>query len=108
MRVYLSGPITDNKNYHLDFLKAENRVTSIFKGADVINPMWLKNMLPNGKHEEYMEICLQLVGMVDMMVMLPGWEKSKGSTIERSLAKEIGISIIELSELEQNTPTEAK
>ena len=107
MRVYLSGPITDNKNYHLDFLKAENRVTSIFKGADVINPMWLKNMLPNGKHEEYMEICLQLVGMADMMIMLPGWEKSKGATIERSLAKETNLPIIEFAELEQNT-AEAK
>lgn len=108
MRVYLSGPITDNKNYHLDFLKAENRVTSIFKGTDVINPMWLKNMLPNGKHEEYMEICLQLVGMADMMVMLPGWEKSKGATIERSLAKETGLPIIEFAELEQNTTAEAR
>lgn len=107
MRVYLSGPITDNKNYHLDFLKAENKVTSIFKGTDVINPMWLKNMLPNGKHEEYMEICLQLVSMADMMVMLPGWEKSKGATIERSLAKETGLPIIEFAELEQNT-AEAK
>ena len=108
MRVYLSGPITDNKNYHLDFLKAENRVTSIFKGVDVINPMWLKNMLPNGKHEEYMAVCLALVPISDMLVMLPGWEKSKGATIERSLAKEIGISIIELSELEQNTTAEVK
>ena len=107
MRVYLSGPITGNKNYHLDFLKAENRVTSIFKGADVINPMWLNNVLPNGKHDEYMALCIPLVGMSDMMVMLLGWEKSKGATIERSLAKEIGISIVELSELEQNT-AEAK
>nr|DAP03645.1 MAG TPA: hypothetical protein [Caudoviricetes sp.] len=61
MRVYLSGSITDNKNYHLDFLKAENRVTSIFKGA----------------------------------------------TIERSLAKETNLPIIEFAELEQNT-AEAK
>ncbi len=107
MRVYLSGPITTNKNFRLDFSKAENKICSVFKGVDIINPMWLNNVLPNGKHDEYMALCIPLVGMSDMMVMLPGWEKSKGATIERSLAKEIGISIVELSELEQNT-TEAK
>lgn len=108
MRVYLSGPITTNKNFRLDFSKAENKICSVFKGVDIINPMWLNNVLPNGKHDEYMALCIPLVGMSDMMVMLPGWEKSKGATIERSLAKEIGISIIELSELEQNNIAETK
>lgn len=51
MRIYLSGPITGVENYHLNFLKAENQVRDIFKNDEVINPMWMGNMLPGGSRK---------------------------------------------------------
>lgn len=36
MRIYLSGPITNEKNYRLNFLRAENTVRSHIKGSVII------------------------------------------------------------------------
>ena len=96
MRIYLSGPITGVEDYHLNFLKAENQVRDIFKNDEVINPMWTGNLLPSGSHEEYMTICFALVGMADKMVMLEGWQQSKGARMEEKLAEEMGIDVLEL------------
>lgn len=96
MRIYLSGPITGVENYHLNFLKAENQVRGIFKNDEVINPMWMSNVLPNGSHEEYMNLCFALVGMADKMVMLEGWQQSQGAHMEKKLAEEMGIEVLEL------------
>ena len=100
MRIYLSGPITGIKNYTLNFLRAENvlRSQNEFKGCDVINPARLGNVLPRGTHAEYMELCYALVGMADKMVMLVGWQQSKGAMLEKRMAEEMDMEIYELQE----------
>lgn len=100
MRIYLSGPITGVKNYLFNFLRAENiiRVNKKFKGCDVVNPARLGNVLPYGTHKEYMELCYSLVGMSDKMVMLKGWQKSKGAKLEKKMAEEMDMEIYELQE----------
>lgn len=100
MRIYLSGPITGIKNYLLNFLRAENtiRAHNKFKSCDVVNPARLGNVLPHGTHKEYMELCYALVGMADKMVMLEGWQKSKGAMLEKRMAEEMDMEIYELQE----------
>lgn len=100
MRIYLSGPITGIKNHLLNFLRAENtiRASKRFKGSDIINPARLGNVLPYGTHEEYMELCYSLVGMADKMVMLAGWQQSKGAMLEKRMAEEMDMEIYELQE----------
>ena len=100
MRIYISGPITNEKNYRLNFMRAENTLRSHVKGSVVVSPMRLGDILPNGSHKEYMELCYSLVGMSDIMVMLPGWKKSTGARKERSLAKEMNMQIFELDEID--------
>lgn len=99
-RIYISGPITGIKNYLLNFLRAENaiRASKRFKGSDIINPARLGNVLPYGTHKEYMELCYSLVGMSDKMVMLDGWQKSKGARLEKKMAEEMDMEIYELQE----------
>lgn len=100
MRVYLSGQITGIKNYRINFLSAENKIRSHkrFKGCDVINPGRLSNVLPNGTHKEYMELCYSLVGMADKLVLLQDWQKSEGARMEKKLAETMGLEIYELLE----------
>lgn len=99
MRIYISGPITGVKNYTLNFLRAENTIRSQgeFKDCDVINPARLDNVLPRGTHEEYMELCYALVGMADKMVMIEGWQQSKGAMLEKRMAEAMGLEIYELT-----------
>ena len=96
MRIYLSGPITGVDNYRINFLTAEYKARAHFKRATIINPTWLVKLLPDGKHDEYLEICYSLVGMADKMILLPGWEKSKGACAEKKMAEEMGIDVLEL------------
>lgn len=100
MRIYLSGPITNEKNYRLNFLRAENTVRSYVKGSVIVSPMRLGDILPNGSHKEYMELCYSLVAMSNVMVMLPGWEKSRGARKERTLALEMKMPIFELNDID--------
>lgn len=100
MRIYISGPITNEKHYRLNFLRAENTVRSHVKGSVVVSPMRLGDVLPNGSHKEYMELCYSLVAMSNVMVMLPGWEKSRGARKERTLALEMKMPIFELDDVD--------
>lgn len=100
MRIYLSGPITNEKKFRLNFLRAENTVRSSVKGSVIVSPMRLEDILPNGTHKEFMELCYLLLGMSDVMVTLPGWEKSIGAMKERTLALEMNIPIFELDDID--------
>lgn len=84
-RVYLSGPITGVENYKLDFEVVESEL--ILLGFDkIINPANLDVVIREGDYEEYMKACLTLVDMSDIVIMLPGWEKSSGANREMGYA----------------------
>lgn len=85
MRIYISGAITDVKNYEENFKKAEEYW--IGQGHDCFNPAALNAVLPkNMTYEEFMVIDLLLIDMCDAVYMLNGWEKSCGANREYSYA----------------------
>lgn len=87
-RIYISGPITGNKNYMVDFLQAEKKLLESFRGeAEVINPARILHELPeSATWTECMRLCYKLLDMADAVYMLPGWTKSKGACIEYGYA----------------------
>lgn len=85
--LYISGPITGDKEYKLKFRAAAQQLEA--RGYDVVNPAELDDVLPvkSMTHEEIMRTCLDLLLQCDAVVTLPGWESSLGCQREVGFAE---------------------
>jgi len=85
MRVYISGPITNNPYAFPEFNLAETRLKK--EGHEVINPAALNGVIQfKAAHAEYMRICLPLLDLADAIYMIDGWRASAGACIEYGYA----------------------
>lgn len=97
--VYLSGAITKNPNYILDFSRAESKLKEAIKYGEydftsICNPALVNANLPKDfKHKDYMRVCFAMMDCCDSIYMLKGWESSKGAKQELIYAKNKGMSI---------------
>ena len=94
MKIYLSGPMTDSPDFnHPEF----NRVAAILRaqGHHVFNPAETDEYEPRQSFAEYTRfICLE----ADMIILLSGWQNSKGAMVELKLAEYIGVNVREYNE----------
>lgn len=96
--LYLSGPITGQKDYVRDFGNAAYKLKC--EGYKVINPAKMDEVLPSGTdYESFMKIDLQLLDMSTVLVQLPGWEKSLGCQREYGYALAAGKMVVSLDSL---------
>ena len=92
MRIYISGQITglSVEEYTERFNRAEAYLTG--KGYEVINP--LRNGIPSGaRWQEQMKADIRLLLDCGAIYLLANWEKSIGATLEREIAKGLGLII---------------
>ena len=93
MRVYISGPITKDKNFYNKFIEAEKQLKE--QGYEVINPARIGVMLPKSfEHKDYMDIDFALMQKCDAIYLLKGWRASIGSVNEVSYAKQRDMKIL--------------
>lgn len=93
MRIYISGQISGLPldEVKAKFQDAENRIVE--HGDEAVNP--LKNGIPdNEAWEVHMAADIVLLLHCDAIYMLPGWESSKGATLEKNIAERTGKKII--------------
>ena len=94
-RVYLSGPITNTKNYKGLFMFAEALV-DFGEAEQIYNPA---TQIPaSSSWEHAMAQCLSEITNYDTVVLLPGWNASRGARLESDVALACGIHVVNLSE----------
>lgn len=83
--VYIAGPITGVAKYWEAFEAADDELSGL--GFAVISPA----RLPLGlRNEQYAQINMASIDAVDAVLFLPGWQKSKGATLEKAYCEYIG------------------
>lgn len=88
--VYIAGPMTGIEDYNRRaFYKAHFAIGFYCKG--VLNPASLPTTLAD--HGMYMAICLPMVDAADALILLEGWENSRGATTEKERADARGIPV---------------
>lgn len=94
-RVYLSGPITNTKNYKGLFIFAE-KLVKFGEAKQIYNPAV---QIPSSfSWEQAMTQCLSEITNYDTIVMLPGWNVSRGARLERDVALACRIRVVDLDE----------
>lgn len=89
MRIYISGPITNNPDFKKDFEEAERRLKE--KGFEPVNPA--KTEIEDGTWKDYMKADIKQLVDCDGIYMLSGWSKSRGARLERSIAIELDMQV---------------
>lgn len=105
--VYLSGPITGVKDYRCPFVFMEKVLSKVSDGM-VFNPA--TEIPSDSPYEAAMATCVQALSlrvrdgedepyypMYGVMILLPGWTKSKGAQIENRVAEACGIEVVDMS-----------
>lgn len=94
MKVYLSGPMTGIADWNFP---AFQRATERWRmaGHTVLSPHEGTGGLLDKPREFHLRRDLKMLAGCDALVLLAGWEKSRGAVLEMLIAREIGLPIYE-------------
>ena len=100
-KIYLSGPISgyDRNERRKAFREAEEFISE--PGVEVVSP--LNNGLPDdAEWSDHMLRDLEMLIDCDMMVLLPGWQHSRGCLTEVRFARKMGLLVLGYGNDEQS------
>jgi nucleoside 2-deoxyribosyltransferase len=113
MLVYVAGKYSaDTAEQRMENIKAAGKVAAELwdQGFGVICPHTNTGefLVPTSSctYDMVMKGDMDMMSRCDAVVMLPGWEQSKGSTMEITYAQELGMPIYFYPQLPEHHPTE--
>lgn len=96
MRYYLSGPMTGLPSYNYPaFIDAATRLRA--NGLEIVNPAENFNGNPDLPREHYMKHDVRDLLDCDAIILLDGWQNSRGARLEVDIARQIGLKIYRLT-----------
>lgn len=101
MIYYISGSISNNRNYQEEFAAAEKYLKS--QGHEIINPATISAVLPSLPYTAYMQLSLVLLSCASAIYLLSGWKHSPGAVVEKLAAESLGLTVIYQTEEVCNT-----
>jgi len=90
-RVYLSGPMSGLPEMNIPQFNAAAAALR-GKGLEVVNPAEISVEQP-GSWERSMRADIKALCDCDIIVLLPGWERSKGAHLELHIAHRVGLEV---------------
>ncbi len=91
-RIYVAGPMSGYEQHNFPlFNHYAARLRSL--GYDVVNPVDI-NPDPGTPWEECMKKDIVQLLTCDSVAVLPGWECSRGASLEVSIAKALGMPVV--------------
>jgi len=101
MTIYIAGPMSGLPEHNYPaFYAAEKKLVNL--GHHVINPARLDDESGETARtwDWYLRRDLQaMLGSADVVVLLPGWESSRGAMLERYVALTLGMIVLTLQEV---------
>jgi nucleoside 2-deoxyribosyltransferase len=99
--IYVAGPMTGIPEFNYPaFNSAAERLRGL--GHRVLNPADSEDYNPTPGTPQawdwYMRHALRMVLQADALALLPGWETSRGATLEVDVATALGIPVKRLAE----------
>ncbi len=101
--LYLSGPMSGLPEFNYPAFTSAAKILRS-QGHAVVSPHELPADCPgclNTGYEhswsEHMRVDLAALLTCDVIVMLPGWQQSRGALLEKSVAEAIGLMVIDYS-----------
>lgn len=91
MKLYIAGPMTGLPDFNYPaFIDAEDKLKAA--GYEVENPA--RNQ-PEGTASwlAFMRMSLVQISKVDGIALLPGWNASKGATLEEHIGSALGLQV---------------
>ena len=95
MRLYIAGPMSNMPEHNIPaFEQAERDLRD--EGHDVSNPA--QHGAGEGTWADYMRRDIADLLTCDAVALLPGWERSKGATLEVHIAEQLEMPIRPIEE----------
>jgi len=96
--IYLSGPITSRQNGFRDAFKQYETALReqgyyVLNPAEQNTPYYLKGAESEEIWKYFMRESLKMMLDADCILMLPGWEDSKGAQMEYNLAQSLELPV---------------
>lgn len=98
MRIYVAGPMTGIPNLNFPRFHAEAARLRA-EGHDVVNPAEI-NADPLARWEDCMRADIAELVTCEAIFLLPGFERSRGASLERHIAVALGMRVMYAREVE--------
>lgn len=93
MIVYIAGPMTGLPDYNFPAFKTAEKALRALGYDDVRSPHKSAGGTTDKPYEYYLRLALRMLLECDAIVLLPGWENSRGATLEWNIAQALNMSI---------------